>query len=157
MKRIILFSLTALILIGALAFAATTPGSDGDPLVSLSYVEKRLTGLKSELVALIEASKSSGTSTGAPVPAKVFEVYEYSKGTKLIFGKSAEFILRRGSARVLDPLGNRIPDLTSGVDILVSEQVPLNHLMLVPQADGRGFIVEDDIWVMIKGDFTVVE
>ncbi len=157
MKRTLLFTLIGVILVGVLAFAATTPGSDGDPLVSLSYVEKRLTGLKSELVALIEASKSSGAATGASAPAKVFEVYEYPKGTKIIFGKSAEFILRIGSARVLDPLGNRIPDLTSGVDILVSEQVPRNHLMLVPQTDGRGFIVEDDIVVMIKGDFTVVE
>ena len=157
MKRTILFTLVGLFLAGALAFAATTPGSDGDPLVSLSYVEKRLTGLKSELVALIEASKSSGAATGAVQSSKVFEVYQYTKGTKIFFGKSAEFILRRGSARVLDPLGNRIPDLTSGVDILVGEKVPMNHLMMVPQADGRGFIVEDDIWVMIKGDFTVVE
>lgn len=157
MKRTILFTLVGLFLAGALAFAATTPGSDGDPLVSLSYVEKRLTSLKSELVALIEASKPPSATNGSGEPAKVFEVYQFKKGNKLTFGKSTEFILRRGNARVLDPLGNRIPDLTSGVDILVGEKVPMNHLMMVPQADGRGFIVEDDIWVMIKGDFTVVE
>jgi hypothetical protein len=148
MKNIIFLFLGLLLGLGVIAFAISSPGSDQDPLVSLSYVEKRLDELKSEL------SKSGSVSN---TDAAVFEVFNYKSGTRLAFSNSTEFIVRRGVAIVVDPLNNKIPDLTTGVDIGIDEIIPLNHLLLVPQEDGRGLKVKEDIWIMIKGPFVVIE
>lgn len=130
------------LLMGILLVSVADAGTTNDPLVTLSYIEKRLTDLKTELKA-----------TDQTMP--VFEVYNIKKDTTVTFGASTEFIIRRGKAKVIDPLANMIPDLTTGVDIPKESLVPLNHLMLVPQADGRGILAIEDIWIMIKGPHTI--
>ncbi len=165
-------------------FAA--PGSESDPLITLSYLEGKLAqfsaqiddkvadSVDTKLAAAVEDIKQQMPEpqteapevvpqTEAPQVApqtaapQVFEVYTFKAGEIILFGDSTEFIVRRGSALVIDPLDNRIPDLTDGRDIAGNTVIPLNHHMLNPVKDGRGIQVLEgnDFWIMIKGPFEV--
>lgn len=104
-----------------------SPGSEGDPLVSKSYVDQKTT----------------------------FKVISMSAGQKLIGSEGTELIVRGGEALAIDNGVDGISDLTYGTDLLTGMQVACNHLVLVPRSDGRGISAVTDIWVMVKGDYTV--
>ncbi|MCK8060548.1 MULTISPECIES: hypothetical protein [unclassified Fusibacter] len=151
MKNLIFLMLGLSFGLGVVVFAFSSPGTDQDPLVSLSYVEKRLDEIKREILG------SQSTSDGQ---APVFEKLTFKNGTRIAFSDSTEFIVRRGKAVVVDPLNNKIPDLTTGIDLMADEIVPLNHLLFVPAEDGRGLKIAQDsqeFWIMIKGPYIVIE
>ncbi len=135
-------------------FAA--PGSEDDPLVSVSYLDAKLSALKSEIVNLLEDEQTEPVQ----VAAQQFEVFQFEPGSQIVFGASTEFIIRRGTATLIDPDLNNMPDLTSGIDIEKDQVIPLNHHMLCPRRDGRGLTVatdSDPFWIMIKGEYIVIE
>lgn len=115
---------TALFLVYA-AFAGTEsePGGSGDPLVSQSYVDQYVQ----------------------------WKVVELEEGQVLKGQAGLELIVRRGQALVVDPVGNGIPDLTSGTDISAGSTVPVNHLMLIPREDGRGIRTASPVVAMYRG------
>jgi len=41
------------------------------------------------------------------------------------------------------------------MDLMTGSQVVTNHLLLVPRNDGRGITAVTDIWVMVRGTYTV--
>jgi len=115
---------TALFLVYA-AFAGTEsePGGSGDPLVTQSYVDQYVQ----------------------------WNVVELKEGQVLKGQAGLELIVRRGQALVVDPVGNGIPDLTSGTDIRAGSAVPVNHLMLIPREDGRGIKATLPVVAMYRG------
>ena len=115
---------TALFLVYA-AFAGTEsePGGSGDPLVSQSYVDQYVQ----------------------------WKVVELEEGQVLKGQAGLELIVRRGQALVVDPVGNGIPDLTSGTDISAGSSVPVNHLLLIPREDGRGIRTTSPVVAMYRG------
>jgi len=115
---------TALFLVYA-AFAGTEsePGGSGDPLVTQSYVDQYVQ----------------------------WKVVELEKGQVLKGQAGTELIVRRGQALVVDPVGNGIPDLTSGTDISAGSSVPVNHLLLIPREDGRGIRTTSPVVAMYRG------
>ncbi len=147
-KKIILM-LAIISIVSAFVFAAV--GSEEDPLISLSYLEKRLSELKIELLEKeVEQAEIEKT-------VEHFEALTFETGTIVLLGDSAELIVRTGDAILVDPMHNTIPDLTSGTAVKAGENLPLDHLLLNPRADGRGFMVvgEVEFWVMIKGDYQI--
>jgi len=125
-KAVVVFIIlvTALFLVYA-AFAGTEsePGGSGDPLVTQSYVDQYVQ----------------------------WKVVELEKGQVLKGQAGMELIVRRGQALVVDPVGNGIPDLTSGIDISAGSSVPVNHLMLIPREDGRGIRTTSPVVAMYRG------
>lgn len=112
---------------GYLSATAAEPGSDADPLVAKSYVDK--------LVAL--------------------RVLELKAGETLRAEAGAELVLRAGRAvAVTGPQGG-LADLTAGRDIQGGEAVPANHLLLVPRADGRGVKALTPAVLLVRGGATV--
>ncbi len=172
-KGLLLAGLLAISLL--LVFAA--PGSEDDPLVSVSYVETKLADLKVELLTAMraeidaalaeqsapvqtEATTELPVQTTEPVAVAQFEALSFPAGSQIVFGASTEFIVRRGRATLIDPDQNNLPDLTTGVDIARGADIPLNHLMLCPRRDGRGLTVSEDsaeFWIMIKGEYIVIK
>ena len=76
------------------------------------------------------------------------------------------FILRSGSAVAISPYNEMgkiqgINDVTTGVDILDGESIPLFHSILIPRGgnDGRGVKVTalEGAYFLIGGDYTIVE
>ncbi len=142
MKRIaaglvIIFSVFAVTV--AAAAAAGTPGSEDDPVVTKSYVDSQIAQLK-----------GGGTASGSS-----YAVVEVAAGQKL-FGKGGtEMILRSGEATAIDNGANGVSDITAGRDLMTGQVVGQNHLLLVPRDDGRGIQAITDLFVMVRGSYSI--
>lgn len=131
-KRTIAITLVlTLVLCMLLTFAAfgdtKNPGTSEDPIVAKSYVDPRV--------------------SYAPV--------QLTMGQSLIGGEGTEIILRSGIATAIDNGANGVSDITAGKDLMTGNDVGLNHLILIPRDDGRGITAVTDIWVMVRGDYTI--
>ena len=130
MKRrnvIIIICLVLVLGVSCAVAAGSTPGSDGDPLVSQSYVDAKTTYTPIQLTA----------------------------GQSLIGKEGTEIILRSGEATAIGNTENGISDVTGGADLMTGTPVQLNHLLLTPRDDGRGIKAVTDIWVMVRGEYVV--
>lgn len=152
-KRRIFFSVFFLVLaLTGFVFAQSyTPGSDDDPVVTKSYVDDKLSELKSYI-----DSKGSGSS-GSNGAVAVFTPILVKSGASLIGEAGTELILRSGAATAIEVDHNGISDLTAGKDLKMNEKVGMNHYLIVPKADGRGIKItsREDAWVMVKGGYTI--
>lgn len=140
----------------AAAAYASSAGSNQDPLVTLSYVEKRIQEVMTSVTAQIAESKGA-TGGSVSAPASVFQVVQVEKGSFVYFGGSVEFIVRSGKTSAITTANGGLSDLTDGVDIGMGNEIPANHHILVPRDDGRGFSALDTTFVLIKGAYTVTK
>ena len=138
------------VLIVALALIVTTvavgaagyePGSAEDPVVTKSYVD-------SQIAAALKGVGTGGSSA-------TFKPVFVEAGKKLIGGEGTELILRSGSALAVASGQDGLSDATEGKDLKGGFAVTRNHLLLIPRADGRGISAAEDIWVMVKGTYTI--
>lgn len=130
MKRSLIFAIIIVMIlgVGAIVYAVNDgPGSTYDPLVSRSYVH-----------ALVS-----------------FSLIELNPGQRLLGGEGTEIVLRSGEATAIDNGFNGVSNLTAGADLMTGHTVELNHLLLVPRADGRGILASTEAWVMIRGSYTI--
>ena len=145
---------SVIVCMGVLApIALASPGTEADPLVSKSYIDDVL---KPEIQQMIDASVAEidgGSNTNAQ-PER-FVVVEASKGDEIICEAGTELILRMGSATVIATKKGGLADVTSGYDLADGLQMPANHLLIVPVADGRGIRADAKIIVMIKGGYSI--
>jgi hypothetical protein len=112
--------------------ATAEPGSSADPIAAKSYVD--------------EVAKVS-----------TFKTVTLSRGAKLVASAGVELIIREGSAVAVDSVSGGLSDVTKARDIKGGEIIPLNHLIVVPRTDGRGFLVDSNrVIVIIKGNYTVI-
>jgi hypothetical protein len=116
----------------AVRAASGAPGSESDPVVTKSYVDKLL------------------ADTGG-----VFLPVQVAAGKRLVGGAGAEIILRSGEATVIGNESNGVSDLTDGADLMTGAPVRANHLLLVPRDDGRGIAALTELWVMVRGPHTL--
>lgn len=177
-KRInkkIFISIVAIILVVSFSIISGAgfmdPGSEDDPLITLSYVEKRIEQIKyyidqnfeainndsAELKAKVEQLSlgSNNTNTSGEGTAAKFNVVFLQAGSTVILGESAEVIWRSGKATAVASQNGGITDVTGGVDLPMGQEIPLNHLLIIPRSDGRGAAVTVDSYVMIKGVYTI--
>lgn len=152
-----------------------------DPLISLSYLERRLAEQKSayedeitalenrnaELAAEIETLentinllKKQISDIKDGVVGTAYEVVELQKGQVLYASGDygIEIILRSGTATVVSPFANQgISDNTIGADLQKGTAVALNHLLLIPRGgDGRGIkITSTGAFIMVRGEYTI--
>ncbi len=106
-------------------------GDSNDPVVSKSYIDTYV------------------------VPQLSYEVVSVSAGQKVMCGAGCELILRMGSATIISTEKGGLADVTSGVDLPNGTDMPSNHMLIVPLADGRGISAKTDLLVMIKGSYTI--
>ena len=137
-KRMIVLCFILVCLAVTYAVAAT-PGSDTDPVVSLSYLNE---------VFKPEVKEEVAASTR-------FELVNLSKGQKLVGGMGTEMILRMGAANVVATETGGLSDVTIGTDIANGFSAPSNHLLIVPRDDGRGVVALNDCIVMVKGTYEI--
>jgi hypothetical protein len=131
--------LLALAVTTAVVWADTAdPGSSSDPVVTKSYVDTQIAALKS-------------SSTGA----ETFEVLFVQAGKTILGKEGTELILRSGTALAIDNGANGLSDLTVGSELMGGLSVEKNHLIVIPKEDGRGITAKTDIYVMIKGGYTL--
>lgn len=169
---IILAILVAVIVVDASSVSFGQPGDSEDPLVTFSYVEKRIEQLK----YYIEEKLSGGSTSNAEIQrlseenAEIkkqlsqlsmnssgggLEIVELRNGQKLICGAGTEIILRAGSARAIVSQLGGLSDLTGGKDLASNESISPNHLIIIPRDDGRGAYVENYAIFMVRGYYEV--
>jgi hypothetical protein len=144
-KKVIIIGLVVLIL-GFITIESNASSEiNSDPLVTLSYLEKRIEEFKVYV---------DNNAQGSTIAGSKFEVVEVKAGQTVIFtDASVEFILRSGEATAIASENGGLADLTAGVDLLTGDSLEKNHLMLVPRNDNRGIVAKSDLWVMIKGTY----
>lgn len=78
-----------------------------------------------------------------------------SAGKQVICEAGTELILRMGKGTIIATAKGGLADTTIGYDLPNGYEMPSNHQLIVPVADGRGFQAETDVIVMVKGGYTV--
>ncbi len=143
--------------LGALAMSYE-PGSENDPVVTLSYVENRLSEIVSDFQEKLDTmetgSENSISQEATSGDDATFEPILIKAGSRVYFGGNTQVILRSGSMKAIaNTAGNGLADLTYGKDLKTGDQIQMNHLILVPRNDGRGADVSEDSWIMVKGEY----
>lgn len=152
--------------VGGVSIAALgAAGSDTDPIVTKSYVEKRIAELETKLASSSSTNvdqklaslqtQIEGLALNGGTTAEGFVLVQVKAGSKLVLSESAMLILRAGSAKTIVGPGGGLADLTIGTDLVEGQSIIGNHLILVPRNDGRGVKVTGDSWMMIKGSYTI--
>ncbi len=106
-KRLLIFMIATLSAIalfgGGYAFGAGSaqPGSQGDPLVTLSYLESRLAGITGNDTA---NTGNTGTGSGNGISAG-FARIDLTKGQSLILSDGSEMVVYSGNGTVLGTTG----------------------------------------------------
>ncbi|QQY80029.1 hypothetical protein EDD65_101153 [Keratinibaculum paraultunense] len=153
-KRVTVFMVLIFLMLGSIV-VFSEPGSEKDPLVSLSYLEKRINQLKEYID---EKLSNIDGSNGSPSD---FEVVEILAGQSIIGKEGTEIILRGGTgngpgkAKIIALGKDGLSDLTVGKDLKKDEEVPLNHLLIVPRDDGRGVYALNDSVFLVKGRYEI--
>jgi len=149
-KIIAISCVVSIALVTIIAVALAAPGTNDDPVVSLSYVEQRLTQVQDDL-----NSKINDLQNAPAVAASSFTVIEVQQGQKLIAAEGTEMILRQGSATIFATKKGGIANTTTGVDLQDGVAAPANSLLICPLADGRGLKANTYLLVMVKGKYTL--
>ena len=131
-KRLISFvAVVMLVIVAATYMVYAEPGTENDPVVTLSYIK--------------EIFK----------PELTFKVVEVAAG-KTIYGEAGtEMVLRMGKGGIIATEKGGVADLTAGCDLSKGTAIPANHHLLVPVDDGRGLKVTENSLVMVKGGYSI--
>ncbi|MDY0236059.1 MAG: hypothetical protein RBR71_08525 [Gudongella sp.] len=149
-KTIVALGLAGVLLTSGIVFSE--PGSESDPVISLSYLNIKIDELKSYIDEKIKnISFQTPSSSGNDLV-----VVELQNGQSIIGKSGTEFIKRSGNALAITSPSGGLSDVTSGVDIGDGKSVPDNHLLIIPRDDGRGmFITKDKTFIMVRGDYNI--
>ena len=151
-KRLCIGISSAVILLGA-TVVFSEPGSESDPLVSLSYVEKKIEQLK------YYVDEKIGNKNNENMAVNSWEAVQVLKGQSLICKDGTEIILRSGEAKAIAIISNGIEngltDVTLGKDLKMDENIKANHLLIVPRDDGRGAKAIKNSFFLVKGNYEI--
>lgn len=141
--------LSVMLVGGIVAFSE--PGGTDDPVVTKSYiVDKVIPDIKAYIDERFGIAASEGV-----VKNDSYAVVNVSKGKSVICEAGAELILRMGTGTIIATQKGGLADTTAGYDLANGTNMPSNHQLIVPVADGRGFKAETDVIVMVKGGYTI--
>lgn len=131
---------------GSIVFSEV--GTDRDPLITKSYVDKKLDEIRSYIDRKVMNTDSNE-----------FVVVEIPKGKSIILGGGSEAILRSGQAKsisiITNGIDNGLADVTGGKDLKMNDLIILNHLLLTPRDDGRGASAVTDSIFLIRGNYEI--
>ncbi len=144
------------ILIGSMVIVMGTsvvfsePGSEKDPLVSISYVDKKIAEVKNYIDDKISKNENGNTESSSQL-----EIVDVKKGQALIGEMGTEIILRGGEATAIASELGGLSDLTEGKDLPMGTSIKSNHLILVPRSDQRGVYAITDAIFIVRGSYIV--
>lgn len=129
------------------------PGSETDPVVTLSFVDQKVEQLKYYIDSKIENQNFQKET----VETQELEIVKLLNGQKIIGESGTEIILRSGKAKAIGSINGGLCDITSGKDIGNAKDIEKNHLLLVPRSDQRGIQAQTDVYVMIRGNYHIIQ
>lgn len=151
LRTIGVFCAVAVLLGGIGAYAATTYGTESDPLITLSYLndvlkpelQQTYTRQTQDSIAALE-SRIAAESGGAyaSVTVKANQTLTCSAG--------CEFLVRSGEAYVTAGILN----VTEGKEMAANDWLMKHHLYLAV-SDGAAVKANADTVLMVRGEYTV--
>lgn len=153
-KRILIIGLCVLLAValGISVFAASSYGSENDPLITKSYLTKILLpelekNFREELDTALAELEKDGSGE--------FAVITLSKGQTVKCGVGCEIMLRIGSAEAAGNSDPAMVNTTTAESIFKGYKLEVNNLYLVT-IEGNGFkATSDNTKLLIKGDYTI--
>ena len=170
MKNLKKIVLSSILILGATVVYASSPGTEQDPLVSLSYLEQRLNQIaQGELSdealeniiqtvisnVIFQMENVSNSPIATPSESFQFAPVFLEAGTVLIGDTGTEIIIRGGVVQSYVYGEDGIVNLTRGLEHLSDVTLAHNELLLIPRHDARGIRVMTDSWIMIKGGYFI--
>lgn len=178
MKKNRLRTAACLLLAGTVLAAfvamAAEVGSQGDPLVSLSYLNdtflgqildkvdeklaQRNTQLRQELEAELQAMEQGANSlpgSAASTGSGSYAAVTLYAGQSLCGSAGCEILLRSGSASCTSDSGGTtaLVDTTSGSSLHSGAALTKDHLYMAP--DSAHVAASDTVVLLVRGDYTV--
>lgn len=152
MKKRIMLIISLMVLFvstcGICYVIASTPATEADPIITKSYIEQVVVP---QIYAYIDESAAMNSS------ATSFNVVTVEAGKTVLGGEGTEFILRMGTGKIIGTARGGFADVTVGTDLPDGTDIPANHHLICPLADGRGLKINStgDAIIMIKGPYTI--
>lgn len=128
------------------------PGGTDDPVVTKSYIIEKVVP---DIKAYVDDKVASSSGDGVTSMPTSFVIVNLKPGEKIVGEAGCELILRMGKATVMATQKGGLADTTAGYDLSDNTDMPSNHLLIIPVADGRGVKANSDAIVMVKGGYTV--
>jgi hypothetical protein len=153
-KFIVIVAAVAVLAAGAGAYAATTYGTQSDPLVTVSYLNDTLkpdlTGqFDSQISAAMEQLEGMFEADVAGA-AGTFKVVTLASGKTLSAGAGCEILYRSGTAASVGSL----VDVSTGASVSAGSALTANHLYLA-SASGDGVKASASVTLLVRGVYTV--
>ena len=158
------------LIVGITALAATNYGTQGDPLVTLSYLNdvlrpeldsefdsmlgEKSDELKEEFDAAVKELEDKYANSSAGGSMSTYSVVTIENGQKLTGAVGTEIMLRVGSAKVSAPASPGLIDTTTGGILENGSQLVKNHLYMVT-IDGRAIVSTAHTLVIVRGQYTI--
>lgn len=157
------------------ALASGGAGSQGDPLVTLSYLNEtflaqvlekvdkslddRSAKLREEISQQIaqreQELRGQLSGGGAAVPASAYAAVTLSAGQTLSGEAGCEILLRSGSAACVADSAGVLVDATAGGSVNGGGALQANHLYLMPAP--AGVRASSDATVLVRGGYTILQ
>lgn len=138
------------------AYAASTLGTQSDPLIVKSYLDNVLTPqLQSDFDSQIDSKVQQLEQEIAGVSSALsgnFKTVSLSSGQTLKGTVGCEIVLRSGTASASSSAG--LSDLTSGSVVSNGSTLSANHLCVVATAND-GVKASGSVTLLIKGSYTI--
>ena len=154
----------AVLTVFAIIVSADTDSSS-DPLVTLSYihkilmpeVQKEIQEGNEKVLAETDKKIEEALASATADSSMQYEAISLNAGETLLAEAACEIILRSGKAFAVSPFENQgLSDVTAAGELLNGAPLAVNHLLLIPRADGRGLTVNDgEAWLMVRGSYTI--
>ena len=165
MNRFSKLTVTFVVLLAALTLCVSADGvysSVDDPLVSLSYVNDVLAPeIMEQIMTRIEKEYVKIEDVGS-LAAGQYTPVSLTKGQTLLADACCEIILLDGVATAVVTAATNVEngvglsDLTLGSVVTNGNVVLTNHYLVIPKADGRGFVVTSDTAnILVRGEYHI--
>ncbi len=174
MMRKIIFSAIAVLLMAATLFGvaalAEGEGTQSDPLVTLSYIDRvftdavlklfqdklelRAAELENGLNAKISAIEQAYGGASKIVERSTYKVVSLSDGQTLVCQRGAELLLRVGGAYVVASDSPGLVDTSSTENLENGKALVKNHMYMVT-INNHGIRASGSVKVVVRGDYAI--
>lgn len=149
--------------IGIGGYAATSYGTEDDPLVSLSYLTEILTPeIMANLESQLDLSKEEITQifTDAvagqgDVVSDTFHVVTLTSGQTITASVGCEFLLRIGSATASGSASPTLVDTSTSSTLYSGDTIETNHLYMVTIAGNGLTATASNTKVLVRGEYSI--
>ena len=164
-KKMVLFVsivLAACLITGIAVYAATSLGTQDDPLITLSYLTDSLrpqlmSEVEQEVNAAakeLETSFNNAIANAGGASTDTYKVITLTNGQTLTGDIGCEIMLREGSATAYTPSSTVLSDASGGTGLNGGSVLTANHLYLVGEK-GDGIAATSGVKLLVRGTFSI--